>query len=136
MKTRVIVNGAQGKMGSLACETIQSHPDFLLVASLGRGDFLEQVIIETNATVVVDLTRADCVYENALIIIKNNAHPVIGTSGLIGSQIEQLTRLCEDKKLGGIIVPNFSIAACLMMKYAAHAAMLLPEVEIIETHHP
>jgi 4-hydroxy-tetrahydrodipicolinate reductase len=136
MKIRVIVNGAKGKMGVLACETLRSHPDFQLVASLGRGDFLEQVIGETNAQVVVDLTRADCVYENAFTIINSGAHPVIGTSGLLEKQINELNQLCEAKQLGGIIVPNFSIAACLMMKFAAEAATLLHEVEIIEAHHP
>lgn len=136
MKIRVIVNGARGRMGSLACSTIQSHPDFQLVASLGRGDFLEQMIAETEAEVVVDLTSPDCVYENAQVIIKCGAHPVIGTSGLMSEQIRELTALCEDKKLGGIIVPNFSIAACLMMKFSADAASLLHDVEIIETHHP
>lgn len=135
MKTRVIVNGAKGKMGAMACETIQSHHDFQLVAGLGRGDFLEQVIDETNASIVVDLTRADCVYENALLIIKHGAHPVIGTSGLLEEQIQQLSLLCEEKGLGGIIVPNFSIAACLMMKFAAQAASILAEAEIIEMHH-
>ena len=136
MKIRVIVNGAQGKMGSLACETLGWHAAFQLVASSGRGDFLEQVIEETHAAVVVDLTRADCVYENALTIIKSGAHPVIGTSGLLDEQIIELTQLCKDQGLGGLIVPNFSIAACLMMRFSAHAATLLSEVEIIEAHHP
>ncbi len=136
MKIRVIVNGAQGKMGSLACETLGSHAEFQLVASLGRADLLEQVIKDTHATVVVDLTRADCVYENALTIVKSGAHPVIGTSGLLDEQIIELTQLCKEKGLGGLIVPNFSIAACLMMRFAAHAATVLSEVEIIEAHHP
>lgn len=136
MKIRVVVNGAQGKMGSLACETLRSHTDFQLVASTGRGDFLEQVIQETHAAVVVDLTRADCVYDNALTIIKSGAHPVIGTSGLLDEQMKMLSQLCQDQGLGGLVVPNFSIAACLMMRFAAHAATVLPDVEIIEAHHP
>jgi 4-hydroxy-tetrahydrodipicolinate reductase len=37
--------------------------------------------------------------------------------------------------LGGIIVPNFSISAVLMMIFAAKAAEYFPEVEIIEAHH-
>lgn len=135
MKISVIVNGANGKMGALACKTIQEHPDFLLVASLGRHDQLDEAIADTNASIVVDLTRADCVYENALTIIQNGAHPVIGTSGLIDNQIKILRQLCAEKNLGGIIVPNFSIAAVLMMRFAADAARLLPEVEIIEAHH-
>ena len=43
--------------------------------------------------------------------------------------------MCQ-KKLGGIIAPNFSLGAVLMMKYAQDAASYLPNVEIIEMHHP
>ena len=136
MQARVIVNGARGKMGVLACEAIQSHPDLQLVAALGRGDSLAQVIADTSAEIVVELTRADCVYENTLAIINGGAHPVIGSSGLLDEHIKQLTRLCDETNLGGIIVPNFSIAACLMMRFAAEAGRFLSEVEIIEAHHP
>jgi len=136
MQSRVIVNGAQGKMGHLACDTLQRHPSFQLVATLGRGDDLQRAIKETNAQIVVELTRADCVYENSLTIINNNAHPVIGASGLLDQEIQILQTLCSEKKLGGIIAPNFSIAAVLMMRFAAEAARLLPNVEIIEAHHP
>jgi len=135
MQSRVIVNGAKGKMGVIACETISNQPDFELVASLGREDNLRKSIVDTKAHIVVDLTRADCVYENSLTIIQNNAHPVIGATGLTLEQIETLQTLCAEKKLGGIIAPNFSIGALLMMRFAATAAHFLPEAEIIEAHH-
>ncbi|ETO94400.1 4-hydroxy-tetrahydrodipicolinate reductase [Legionella oakridgensis] len=135
MQTRVIVNGAHGKMGTLACETITKHPDFQLVAGLTREDDLQSVIMETNAQIVIDLTRADCVYQNCLTIINSKVHPVIGTSGLLDEQIKTLRTLCEEKKLGGMIAPNFSIGAVLMMRFAAMAARYLPEAEIIEVHH-
>ncbi len=136
MQRRVIVNGAQGKMGILACKTIQSHPEFQLVGELSRGDSLEKAIAETKADIVIDLTSADSVYANALTIIEQGAHPVIGTSGLLEEEIRVLRQRCEDKHLGGIIVPNFSISAVLMMRFAMDAARLLPDVEIIEAHHP
>ncbi len=135
MVTRVIVNGSHGKMGSLACETLNNHKEFELVAQLGKEDDLAQAIENTKAQIVVDLTRADCVYQNSLTIINHGAHPVIGTSGLLPDQIKELTALCESRRLGGIIVPNFSISAVLMMLFAAKAAEYLPEVEIIEAHH-
>ncbi|MCW8416962.1 4-hydroxy-tetrahydrodipicolinate reductase [Fluoribacter dumoffii] len=135
MLTRVIVNGSQGKMGALACDTLDNHKEFELVAQLGRGDDLAQAIQETKAQIVVDLTRADCVYQNSLTIIKHGAHPVIGTSGLVPEQIKELTAICESRRLGGIIVPNFSISAVLMMLFAAKAAEYFTEVEIIEAHH-
>lgn len=135
MTNRVIVNGAKGKMGRLACEIINKHPSFQLVAELGREDNLQRSIKKTKANIVIELTRADCVYNNSLTIIKNNAHPVIGASGLLPEQIHTLQNLCNEQKLGGLIVPNFSIAAVLMMRFAAIAAQFLPEVEIIEAHH-
>lgn len=135
MVTRVIVNGAKGKMGALACETLHNHHEFELVAQLGKHDDLAQAIRETKAKIVVDLTRADSVYQNSLTIIQQGAHPVIGTSGLLPEQIEELTTRCETQRLGGIIAPNFSISAVLMMIFAAKAAEYFSEVEIIETHH-
>lgn len=135
MLTRVIVNGAGGKMGALACATLQQHPEFELVAQLGRQDDLSQAIITTKAQIVVDLTRADSAYQNSVTIIKQGAHPVIGTSGLLPEQIKELTALCETQGLGGLIVPNFSLSAVLMMLFAAKAAEYFSEVEIIETHH-
>ncbi|HCA89908.1 MAG TPA: 4-hydroxy-tetrahydrodipicolinate reductase [Legionellales bacterium] len=136
MSIRVLVNGALGKMGRLACQTLEDSPDFDLVGQLGRADDLSSSIAHTKAQVVIDLTRADVAYDNALTIIKNQASPVIGTSGLTLAQIKHLTTLCEAADLGGIVVPNFSIGAVLMMHCAAIASRYLANVEIIETHHP
>jgi 4-hydroxy-tetrahydrodipicolinate reductase len=133
--TRVLVNGALGKMGAMACETLKGQQDFELVGALTRQDNLAKAIVDTKAEVVVDLTRADCVFDNSLCIIQQGARPVIGTSGLLSAQIEELAQLCEAQQLGGIVAPNFSIGAVLMMQFAAKAATYFSEVEIIETHH-
>lgn len=135
MPSRVIVNGAKGKMGAFACETLKNHPDFELVGALTRQDNLRKKITATQADIVVDLTRADCVFDNSTIIIDAGAHPVIGTSGLIDEQIQILKEQCASRKLGGIIVPNFSLGAVLMMRFAAEAARYFTEVEIVEAHH-
>ncbi|MCW8452070.1 4-hydroxy-tetrahydrodipicolinate reductase [Legionella quinlivanii] len=136
MTIRVIVNGASGKMGRLACETLQAQEEFQLVGGLGREDNLERAIAETQASIVVDLTRADSAFKNAMTIINGGAHPVIGTSGLLPNQVEELQATCANLKLGGIIAPNFSIAAVMMMHFAALAAKFFQNVEIIEAHHP
>lgn len=135
MTIRVIVNGAKGKMGSLASQALSQVDAFELVAQLSKEDNLAHAIAETKADVVVELTRADCVYENSLTIINQGARPVIGASGLTEPEIIALTKQCEAKQLGGIIAPNFSIGAVLMMQFAARASAYLSEVEIIETHH-
>ncbi|RUR12881.1 4-hydroxy-tetrahydrodipicolinate reductase [Legionella sp. km772] len=135
MPIRVIVNGAKGKMGSLACTTLATHPEFNLVAQLGRNDNLAATIKTSQAQIVVDLTRADCVYENSLTIIESGARPVIGASGLGAEEVAELNQRCQQQALGGIITPNFSIGAVLMMICAAKVAEYFPEVEIIEAHH-
>lgn len=135
MAIRVIVNGANGKMGQMAVKTLEQHSDFSIVGKLGRKDSLADTIKKTQAEIVIDLTNADSVFSNTKTIIENGAHPVIGTSGLLKDQVAELKKLSEVKKLGGIIAPNFSIGAVLMMKYAQEFAKYFPHVEIIEMHH-
>lgn len=135
MAIRVLVNGAFGKMGRVTQEAIQQQPDLQLVAALGREDHLAQTIKETQAEVVVDFTLPYIVFKNAQTIIQSGARPVIGTSGLTSSQIDILKNQCQQKKLGGIIGPNFSLGAILMMRYAKDAAKYFNHAEIIEMHH-
>ncbi len=135
MSVNVLINGYRGKMGQEAVSAIKASPDLNLVGTADASNDLSKLIRETKAQVVLDLTRADAVYNNSKIIINAGAYPVIGTSGLTAEQIKELTTLCHAKKIGGIIVPNFSIGAVLMMKYARDAARYFPDVEIIELHH-
>lgn len=69
---------------------------------------------------------------NAII---RGIRPVVGTSGLSNENIVELQMLSAEQEVGGIIAPNFSIGAVLMMKFAAMAARYLEDVEIIESHH-
>lgn len=131
----LIINGAQGKLGRVTAEFFKNRDDFNIVGLLTRGDDLGSAIETQQADIVIELTRADCVYENARTIIEAGARPVIGASGLMENDIEALKALCDQKARGGIIAPNFSIGALLMMRFAAEAAAYFPEVEIIEAHH-
>ncbi len=132
---RIAVNGCNGKMGTLACAAIRSHPDFQLVA-LQREDDLATQVRTLGLNIVVELTRADSVYRNCQAIIAGGARPVIGTSGLTEPEIAHLQQRCLQQQLGGVIAPNFSISAVLMMHFSAIAARFLTDVEIIEAHHP
>lgn len=108
MAIRVIVNGANGKMGKIAVSAVNESSDLTLVAQTGRHDNLADVIQRHQAEVVIDFTTPETVFANAQVIIQAGARPVIGTTGLTPPQIETLTLLCAQKKLGGIIAPNFS----------------------------
>jgi 4-hydroxy-tetrahydrodipicolinate reductase len=136
MNIKVLVNGAYGKMGRIAVQAVNEADDLSLVAQNGHQDDLAQAIRQHQAAVVIDFTTPHAVFANAQTIINAGARPVIGTTGLTPEQIQTLTEQCKQTKSGGIIAPNFSLGAVLMMKYAADAAQFFPNVEIIEMHHP
>lgn len=136
MTIRILVNGAQGKMGQETVKAItEHHKDFSLVAKTGKSDDLAKAILEHKPQVVIDFTHANVAFKNSQIIIEAGAHPVIGTSGLLKDQIALLQERCAKLKLGGIIVPNFSLGAVLMMKCAKEIARHFSTAEIIEMHH-
>jgi 4-hydroxy-tetrahydrodipicolinate reductase len=136
MTIRILVNGAPGKMGQQTVKMISDLAgEFTLVGMTNKNNDLAMEIKKSQAEVVIDFTNADVVFKNAQIIIESRAHPVIGTSGLVKNQIQQLEKRCKELKLGGIIAPNFSLGAVLMMKYCAEIVKYFPYVEIIEMHH-
>ncbi|EKD54308.1 MAG: dihydrodipicolinate reductase [uncultured bacterium] len=135
MTIHVLINGAFGKMGQMAVKTINDHTDFTLVGEIGRAHDLLAEIHRTKAEVVIDFTEANAALKNTQTIIEAKARPVIGTSGLTKKDVINLEKRAEKLKLGGIIAPNFSLGAVLMMKYAKEIAAYFPHVEIIEMHH-
>lgn len=135
MSMRVIINGAGGKMGIEVVKAVQKEKDFELVGELHRENDLLATIKSTRPDVVIDFTSANVAFENCEAIIKSGARPVIGTTGFLPQQIIELQKLAADKKLGGIIAPNFSIGAILLMRHAKEIAKYFPHVEIIELHH-
>ncbi|AJQ92149.1 4-hydroxy-tetrahydrodipicolinate reductase [Gynuella sunshinyii] len=133
---RVMVNGARGRMGSEVVKAVSQDADLEFVGGTDREDDLAARIAELKPDVVVDFTIASIGFENAKTIIAAGVSPVIGTSGFQQHQVEELQALAAEQKLGGLIAPNFSLGAVLMMKFSALAAKYLPDVEIIEAHSP
>ena len=61
---------------------------------------------------------------------------VVGASGWSDEQRAALSAMANERNIGVLIVPNFSIGAILMMRFAQEAARFFPQAEIIELHHP
>ncbi|MBC7275960.1 4-hydroxy-tetrahydrodipicolinate reductase [Nocardioides sp.] len=132
---KVAVLGAGGKLGSAVCEAVESADDLELVARIGRGDELS-TITDAGAEVAVDVTTLEAVMGNAEFCLSHGVHTVIGTSGFGPDRVEQLEAwLAEAPAVGAMVVPNFSVGAVLMMRFAELAAAHFPSVEIVETHH-
>ncbi|MEF2244987.1 4-hydroxy-tetrahydrodipicolinate reductase [Paenibacillus sp. IITD108] len=153
-KIRVAVTGAGGRMGREVLKMVLEDEALQLVAAIdpsagpvdagllvGKGDTgviinpsLEDALGSSNADVLIDFTVPQAAYGNTKTAIQYGVRPVIGTTGFTAGQIEELKQQCEEKGIGGLIAPNFSIGAILMMKFAAEASKYLPHVEIIEYH--
>ncbi len=132
---RVGVNGARGKMGTITSRAVEKADDMELVFRLDAGDDLGEGIVRNDPRVVVDFTVPSAVFENTMSIIDHGARPVIGTTGMTGQELDLVRRALEKRKLGGIVAPNFSLGALLMMKMASEAASSFDSCEIIEQHH-
>ncbi len=135
MAIKILVNGAFGRMGMMTVNMLENDADFELVGQTGREYDLKKSIHDSGAQVVIDFTHPDCVYNNTVITLDSGARPVIGTSGLTLKQIKTLQEKSATLGRGGIIAPNFSLGAVLLMKYAKQIAKFMPNAEIIELHH-
>ena len=136
MSKKILINGAFGRMGQLACATLEEQPEFTLVARTGKNDDLNAAIKNFVPDIVIDFTNAHCAWINTQIILQHPVYAIIGTSGLKKEQIEQAIQQSKAKKQGGIIVPNFSIGAILQMRCAEQIARYFNKAEIVEIHHP
>lgn len=153
-KISVAVVGAGGRMGKEVVKLVLGDEELELVAAVGKSDAgtdagtlvglpacgievvsdLEMALVESKPDVMVDFTTPQSAYNNTALAIKHGVRPIMGTTGFTSEQIEELDKQCTERNIGGLIAPNFSIGAILMMKFAAQAAKYLPHVEIIETH--
>ncbi|MGE9833094.1 4-hydroxy-tetrahydrodipicolinate reductase [Streptococcus orisratti] len=146
MTIKVIVAGFKGRMGSTAVDMVKGDSELELVALLdpfaaekevnGVPVFTDKTdLVGFDADVWVDFTMPAVAYENTHFALENGFAPVVGTTGFTPEQINDLIGLSVDKKLGGLIAPNFAIGAILLMEFAAKASKYFPDVEIIELHH-
>ena len=151
---KVAVSGAGGRMGREVVKMVLEDELLQLVAAVDPGQDgndagevaglkacgimidsdLQRALMESGADVMVDFTIPQVAAQNTRVAIEAGVRPVVGTTGFSREDIAMLDKLSEERKVGGIIAPNFSIGAILMMKFAQQAAKYFPHVEIIEYH--
>jgi 4-hydroxy-tetrahydrodipicolinate reductase len=85
--------------------------------------------------VIVDCTVQPIAREIVERAIEAGISPVIGSTGWSGDDILALSGQCDERGISAMLVPNFSLGALLMMRFAAQAARVFPRAEIIELHH-
>jgi 4-hydroxy-tetrahydrodipicolinate reductase len=140
--TRVLVSGATGKLGAPICAAISAADDLVLAGRVARslkgdGGFatLYVAIAATEADVVVDVTAPDAGLPHTLATIAAGLPMVLGTTGMTPEGAAEIDAAAVAAGVPVLFVPNFSITAVLMMRFAAQAARYLPHCAIVEEHH-
>ncbi len=155
-KIRVFVAGASGKMGQEVIRSLLKEDDFILVGAsdtrhqgmdVGFVVGLPRVGVDISgpievenlqtlrADVLVDFTNPQSLLKNAKTAIVAGVVPVVGTTGLDETELEEIRALAVKERVGAFIAPNFSLGAILMMRFAREAAKYFPNVDILELHH-
>jgi 4-hydroxy-tetrahydrodipicolinate reductase len=132
---RVAVIGARGRLGGFAAALLSHAADFELVAAYDRGDDWRAAIAASGARVALEATRAGLGLEHGLALLDAGVRPVVATSGVDPEQNARLDARARELSLGGIVVPNFSVAMLLVQRAAADMARYFTSAEVIELHH-
>ena len=161
----VLVSGALGRMGREVVNSVLNSPDCELVAAIdtnesNNGENISQLLnlkssdvfvsndlegslcsISQNYRnedvnpVLVDFTHPESVFENTRSSIAYGVSPIVGTTGLTPSQINDLSIFAQKASVGCAIVPNFSVGMVLLQQAASVAAKFYDNIELIEMHH-
>lgn len=131
---KVGVIGAAGNMGRLACEAVERSAGLDLVAQIDKDDSIEE-LDETD--VAIDFTHPGVVMDHVTWCIEHGIDIVVGTSGFTRERLDTIEQqLKVTPEVGVLVIPNFSVGAVLMMRFAASAASFFESAEIVELHHP
>ena len=139
---RVCVSGAGGKLAGPIIDAIVAADDLELTMLYNpnrAGREMAGTIISgdsrgASADVVVETAHPDVVFENLEAWRDAGAAAVVGTSGFTTERLDRLESMWG-KATPCLVVPNFSIGATMMMRFAAQAAAHFDAVEIVERHH-
>jgi 4-hydroxy-tetrahydrodipicolinate reductase len=130
---KVGVVGARGRMGREVIHAIGEAPDLYVAAEVDLGDDRDAL---TGCDAVVDFTQPGAVMDNLRWCVEHDLDVVVGTSGFGEDRLDEVQGwLDEHQAVRVLVVPNFSVGAILMMRFAEQAARFFPSAEIIELHH-
>jgi 4-hydroxy-tetrahydrodipicolinate reductase len=133
--SKVAVIGARGRMGTAVAAAIQAADGLELVAGVDADDDIA-ALSDAGSEIAVDFTHPGAVMDNVHWCIERGIHVVVGTSGFTDERLDQVRGWLDGTDVAILVVPNFSVGAVLMMRFAAEAARFFESVEIVELHHP
>ncbi|QYN36935.1 4-hydroxy-tetrahydrodipicolinate reductase [Pseudonocardia sp. DSM 110487] len=134
--TRIAVLGARGRMGVASVHAIEASSDMSVAAEIDLGDDLQDIVDQKSEAVLV-FSPPDVAHDQVQWCIEQGIHVVVGTSGFDEDAVEKIrAAVVEHGDVNVFIVPNFSVGAVLLTRFATQAAPFFESVEIVEMHHP
>jgi len=136
-KTTAAIIGANGRMGQIADKAIASFDDFDVVTRIGRGDNVADILSNSKPDIAIELSGHDNVLSHSKICLDLGIKCVIGSSGLNKSEVDSLSQSFNQRNLGGLLVPNFSLAVAKFSKTLPILSKELKScsIRIVEYHH-
>ena len=131
---RLLIHGANGRMGQALIRLGQANPLLNIVASTGRAD-LKQLSGVPEFDVAIDFSSPEGFDAILALCIERKKALVSGTTGLSEPQFNAL-------QTAGLLIPvlwasNFSLGVAVLSQLTAQAGRWLKHwnIDIIETHH-
>lgn len=150
MAVKVVIMGANGRMGSTLVGLVKRDPELQLAGVVERPDRLEglevhgcpvggdlvSVLPKAPGAVVVDFTAPEATL--AMVrVARAHGHPaVIGTTGLTAEQLKEMEAAATDIPL--FWAPNMSVGVNVLLKVLPMLAQMLGpayDLEMVEIHH-
>lgn len=142
--TKIILSGANGKMGRVISRCIDERDDCLVVAGFDRYTkiysdfpiFAKPCEFEGKADVIIDFSNPDILEDLMEYAINTNTPVVLATTGFDKEQIEYIKK-CSNK-IPIFFSFNMSLGVNLLVNLAKKATEILGgqfDIEIIEKHH-
>ncbi len=143
MSIEVVVSGAGGNLAAPIIAAISDSDDLEISALFNpnrvgaeiQGSKVVGDFQSLRGDVVVETVHPDHVFDNLRAWSEAGFAAVVGTSGFTEERLSNLRELWGSSGTACLVVPNFSIGAVLMMKFAEEAAAHFEAVEVIERHH-
>jgi len=151
---KIALFGICGKMGRSMLSELILEEDIRIVAGFDRINIGTDIGVLTGREIsgikvtdnyediklakpdlIIDFTGPEAVYKNIMWAIDSKVDIIVGATGLIKEELENVREKVKKSKSKVFIVPNFSIGAVLMVMLSSLAASYFDNCEIIEMHH-
>ena len=142
--TKIILVGANGKMGSAITSNIANGENLSIVAGVDKYKGISRDYpvydniseITESAYAIIDFSNPDAIEDVINYAVANRIPLVIGTTGLTDSQMEKINE--ASKELAIFSSFNMSLGVNLLLELAKKATAVLGndfDIEVIEQHH-